>query len=107
MEKRNSNRHRIDQPIVCTLFTSYNCDEAFDGRMENYCDSGIYAELPTRLKKGTVLVVRATSGPNCSSPSKAEEGCRSISLMEVKWTRPLPAIGSVRYGTGFKHLSPQ
>lgn len=107
MEKRNSNRHCASQPIVCTLFTSDTCDDTFDGRMQNYCDSGIYAELPTRFKEGTVLIVRATSSPNTSSPSKTEEGCRSISLMEVKWSRPLSDHGLVRYGTGFKHLAVQ
>lgn len=107
MEKRNSSRHRANQPIVCTLFTSRNCDDTFDGRMQNYCDSGIYAELPTRFKEGTVLIVRATSGPNSSSSPKTEEGCRSISLMEVKWSSPLTGPGAVRYGTGFKYLSVQ
>lgn len=107
MEKRSSSRYRANQSIACTLFTSHTCDDTFDGRMENYCESGIYAELPTQLKEGTVLIVRATSGPNTSPSPEAEEGCRSISLMEVKWSRPLAGQGPVRYGTGFKHLSVQ
>jgi hypothetical protein len=107
MEKRNGNRHRANHSIVCTLFTSHACEDTFDGWMENYCESGIYAELPTQFKEGTVLIVRTTSGPNTSPPCNTEEGCRSISLMEVKWSKPLSGYGSVRYGTGFRHLSVQ
>lgn len=105
MEKRNSERRWVDREIVCSLFASGSGDETFDGRMQNYCDSGIYAELPRRFVEGTVLIVRATRTPDVVSPSKTEEGCRSISLMEVKWSRPLAGQESIRYGMGFKHLS--
>jgi hypothetical protein len=105
MEKRNSNRHKTDQSIVCTFFTSHSCDDMFDGRMQNYCDSGMYAELQTHFKEGTILLVRTTGSVPGGSPAKIEEGFRSISLVEVKWSKPLSANGGVCYGTGLKHLA--
>lgn len=105
MEKRNSNRHETDQSIVCTFFTSHSYCDTFDGRMKNYCDTGIYAELQTHLNEGTVLLVRITSNPDECTPLKTEDGFRSISLAVVKWSKPLSADGVIRYGTGLKHLA--
>jgi len=105
MEKRNSNRHNTDQSIVCTFFTSHNCNDTFDGNMKNYCDSGLYAELHTQFKEGTVLLVRTTSNPTERLAARIEEGFRTISLVEVKWSKPLSANGGVCYGTGLKHLA--
>jgi hypothetical protein len=104
MEKRNSNRHKTDQSIVCTFFTSHSCDGTFDGRMQNYCDSGMYAELQTHFKEGTILLVRTTSSTPERLPAKIEEGFRTISIVEVKWSKPLSASGAACFGTGLKHL---
>lgn len=105
MEQRNSNRHKTDQSIVCTFFASHRLNDTFDGKMKNYCDSGMYAELQTRFKEGTVLLVRTTGNPTERLPAKIEEGFRSISLVEVKWSKPLSADGVYCYGTGLKHLT--
>jgi hypothetical protein len=104
MEKRSSNRHKTDQSIVCTFFTSHSPDGTFDGRMQNYGDSGLYAELQTCFKEGTILLVRTTSRTPERLPGKIEEGFRSISLVEVKWSKPFSANGVVCYGTGLKHV---
>jgi hypothetical protein len=104
MEKRNNNRHKADQSIVCTFFTSHSCDGTFDGKIQNYCDSGMYAELQTRFKEGTILLVRTTSSTPERLPTKIEEGFRTISLVEVKWSTPLSANGVACFGTGLKHL---
>ena len=105
MEKRNSNRHQTDQSIVCALFTSQSVNDTFDGKMKNYCDSGLYAELQTRFKDGTVLLVRTTSNPSERLPTTIEEGFRSISLVEVKWSKALSANGLFCFGTGLRHLA--
>ena len=104
MEKRNSGRHKTEQSIVCTFFTSHGINNMFDGKMKNYCDSGMYAEMQTRFKNGTVLLVRATNNTPERLSAKIEEGFRSISLVEVKWSKPFSADGVVYYGTGLKHL---
>jgi len=105
MEKRNSDRHVTDQPIVCTFFTGHSCNDTIDGKMKNYCGSGMYAELPTHVREGTVLMVRATSVAPEYFSAKIEEGFRSISLVEVKWSHALSAGGVLSYGTGLKHLT--
>jgi hypothetical protein len=105
MENRNSNRHKTDQSIVCACFNSHSLTVTFDGRMKNYCDSGMYAELQTHFKDGTVLLVRTASSPTECLPGKIEEGFRSISLVEVKWAKHLSANGDVLYGTGLRHLA--
>jgi len=105
MENRKSNRHKTDQSIVGTVFTSHNFNDMFYGKMKNYCDLGLYAEFQPCLKDGTVLLVRTTSSAPERLPSKIEEGFRSVSLVEVKWSKPLSANGAVCYGTGLKHLA--
>jgi len=105
MENRNSDRHETDLPIVCTVFTSHGFNDLFDGKMKNYCDFGMYAELQTHVRDGTVLLVRTTSNSPERLSAKIEEGFRSVSLVEVKWSKPLSPKGSFCYGTGLKHLA--
>jgi hypothetical protein len=105
MERRNSNRHKAEQSIVCTFFASQSFNDTFGGKMKNYCDSGMYAELPAHFKDGTVLVVRATSSSSGPSTSGTGEGLRSISLVEVKWSKPVSCDGMVCYGTGLRHVA--
>ena len=105
MENRNSKRHETDQPIVCTVFTSHCFNDLFDGKIKNYCDSGIYAELQTHFKNGTILFFRTIDITPDRSPPKTEEGFRSVSLVEVKWSKPVSVNGDVRYGIGLKHLA--
>jgi len=105
MENRNNNRHETDQSIVCSVFTSHSPNDLFDGKVKNYCDFGMYAEVPTHFRDGTVLLVRATSRAPERLPAKVNEGFRSVSLVEVKWSKPVSANGAVCYGTGLKHLA--
>jgi hypothetical protein len=105
MEKRNSDRHITDQSILCTFFTSQSSNNTIEGKIKNYCDFGMFAILPTQVREGTVLFVRTTSNDPERLPAKIEEGFRSVSLVEVKWSKPLSVHGAVWYGTGLKHLS--
>ena len=105
MDKRNSDRHQTNQPIACMFFSSHSRKGTIEGKMKNYCVSGIYAEFPTYVREGTVLLVRTTSRPVNRLPTKMEEGFRSISLMEVKWSKALSADGDSCFGTGLRHLA--
>jgi hypothetical protein len=105
MEKRNSDRHATDQSIACTLFNSHSSNNTIDGKITNYCDFGMFAILPTYIRAGTVLLIKTTNRPNNRLPAKIEEGFRSISLMEVKWSKPLSADGDSCFGTGLRHLA--
>jgi hypothetical protein len=104
MEKRNSNRHQTDQSIVCMFFTSHSINDTFDGKMKNYCDTGLYAELQTHFKVGTVLLVRTKRISLERSRTKIVDGFRSMSLAQVKWSKPICVDGTTRFATGLKHL---
>ena len=105
MEKRKSSRHEIESSIVCSYFSSRNSNEAFHGEMKNYCDSGMYAELQVQLKEGTVLLCRTKRISLEHSRTKIEDGFRSISLVQVKWSKPIYDNGTTRFATGLKHLA--
>ena len=104
MENRNNNRHKTDQSITSSVFASHSSNDLFDGEMKNYCDFGMFDILPTQVREGTVLFVRTTSNALERLPAKIEEGFRSVSLVEVKWSKPLSANGNGCYGIGLKHL---
>ena len=104
MENRHGNRYEIEQPIACMFFTTNSYSDMFYGKMKNYCDLGMYVELQTCFKDGTILIVRSTSSSPEFLPAKTVEGFRSISLVEVKWTKPLSENGNIFYGTGLKYL---
>jgi len=104
MENRTSSRYEIESPIVCSYFSSLNSDEAFCGEMKNYCDSGLYAEMQVQFKEGTVLLCRTKRTRLERSLTKIEDGFRSMSLAQVKWSKPICVDGTTRFATGLKHL---
>ncbi|MBI5579215.1 MAG: hypothetical protein HY895_08680 [Deltaproteobacteria bacterium] len=104
MENRTSSRYEIESSIVCSHFGSRNANETFQGKMKNYCMSGVYAELQVQFKKGTVLLVRTKSIPSERSRAKIMDGFRSISLAQVKWSTPICVNGALHFATGLKHL---
>ena len=104
MENRTSSRYEIESSIVCSHFGSRNSNSTFQGKMKNYCKSGVYAELQVQFKTGTVLLVRTKSTPSERSGAKIEDGFRSISLAQVKWSTPIRVNGTLQFATGFKHL---
>jgi len=105
MENRTSSRYEIESSIVCSYFSSRNSNEAFYGKMKNYCDSGMHAELQVQFKEGTVLLCRTKRVSLESSITKIEDGFRSISLVQVKWSKPIYDNGTTRFATGLKHLA--
>ena len=104
MEKRTGRRHEIERQIVCSYFSSRNPVESFYGEMKNYCESGMCAELQVQFKEGTVLVCRTKTVSLERSKTKLLEGFRSMSLAQVKWSRPVFVDGTTRFATGLKHL---
>jgi hypothetical protein len=104
MENRTSSRYEIESSIVCSYLSSRNSLEAFYGEMKNYCDSGMYAELQVQFKEGTVLLCRTKKISLERSRTKIVDGFRSMSLAEVKWSKPICVDGATRFATGLKHL---
>lgn len=104
MENRTSNRYAIESSIVCSYFGSQNSNEAFYGEMKNYCDSGMCAELQVQFKDGTVLFCRTNKISLEHSRTRIEDGFRSVSLVQVKWSKPIWVNGAARFSTGLRHL---
>jgi len=104
MEKRTSSRYKIESSIVCSYYSSRNSKEAFFGEMKNYCDSGIYAELQVEFKEGTVLICRMKRIGAEHSRTKIVHGFRSMSVAQVKWSKPICVNGITYFATGLKHL---
>jgi hypothetical protein len=104
MENRASNRYEIESSIVCSYLSSQHSKETFCGEMKNYCDSGIYAELQVEFKEGTVLICRTKRISLERSITKIMDGFRSMSLAQVKWSKPICVDGTARFATGLKHL---
>ena len=105
IENRNSKRYETEQSIGCTLFTTSGFHGMFYGTMKNYSDFGLYVELQTNFKDGTILLIRTTSSFREGLSSRPVEGFRSISLSEVKWSKPIFTNGDTFYGIGLKHIA--
>lgn len=105
MENRLCNRHIADQSIACTVFTSRSYKRIIGGRLKNYSPYGMYAEVEISFKIGTVLLIRLTDTIPENSHTQIVKGFRSISLVEVKWTKPISTNDAVWYGIGLKHLA--
>jgi len=105
MENRASSRYEIESSIVCSYFGSRNSNKTFHGNMKNYCDSGLYAELHVQVKEGTVLLVRTRRIDLGCPRTKIGGGFRSISLAQVKWSKPICVNGTTLFATGFKHVA--
>jgi hypothetical protein len=104
MENRTSSRYEIESSIVCSYYSSQNSNEAFFGEMKNYCDSGMYAELQLECKEGAVLICRTKRISMERSRTKIVDGFRSMSVVQVKWSKPIRVDGTTRFATGLKHL---
>lgn len=104
MEKRYCHRCETDTCISCRYFTTKSVTAAFDGKMLNYGSRGMYAELKTHFKEGTLLQVRTTGRPAECFRSETEDGYRSNSLAEVRWSKPITCEGDTCYGIGLKYV---
>lgn len=104
MENRANNRYEIESSIVCSYYSSQNTNEAFSGEMKNYCNSGLYAELPVEFKEGTVLICRTKRISLEHSKMRIVDGFRSMSVAQVKWSKPIYVDGTIRFATGLQHL---
>lgn len=104
MEKRTSKRHASDTSVVCSFLTDGRMDKTYDGKMRNYCTSGIYAELNGKLQKGLILLIKTRPAPEDSGHREIKEGFRTISLAQVQWSKPMSCRGQTLYGTGLKYL---
>lgn len=104
MEKRTSQRHETKTSITCRYFTTRSDNRAIGGNVLNFGERGLYAELNTPLRRGTILLIRTLSGASSSRGLQSGEGFRSFSLAEVRWSKPVPDNAPKCYGTGMKYF---
>jgi hypothetical protein len=101
MEKRAVIRYQSDISVCCSFLNSAERCQPVEGKVKNFCATGLCAELRSHFKTGTVLVVRTTGA---SGSNSGEDGIRTLALAEVKWSKPMSAEGMVCYATGLKYL---
>jgi hypothetical protein len=102
MEKRAAIRYQSDIiSICCSFLNSAEFYQPVEGKIKNFCATGLCAELRSHFKTGTVLVVRTTG---TSGSNSGEDGIRTLALAEVKWSKPMSTEGMVYYATGLKYL---
>jgi hypothetical protein len=99
MEKRNTERHKAEYSIACAVFTSQGVDNISCGKIKNFGKFGVYAEMQDCFKEGTILLLKTPAGASDPLPAEIEEGFRSITVVEVKWSTPLFTDEIVRFGS--------
>jgi len=104
VEKRCAQRFESDARLDCSYLTSVGGQRVFTGKMGNYCASGIYAELKNPFRTGTILLIKARREDDSAENLPVQEGFRTISLAEVKWSQPLSREGETLYGIGMKYI---
>jgi len=103
-EKRTTRRYETDAEVVCSYLTSNGGQRTFGGTMGNYCARGMYAEMKNPFRKGTILLVKTYRRDASEGHQPVQEGFRSVSLAEVRWSQPVSREGENFYGTGLKYL---
>jgi hypothetical protein len=104
MEKRNIKRRGIDASTVCSHFATSKNRNVYDGKMLNYCEGGMCIESNADFKKGAIVLVKVKAlFSNAGHPSLMES-FHTISLAEIKWTKPSNAAGKALFGmSAFKY----
>jgi len=100
MNKRNDQRHNCEASITWRYF---NKDETFNGKMLNFCKSGMYFESGAFIKQGTTIYFRLT---NCSCFPYDPDHCvgiRTVSLAEVKWCKEISKKDATYFEIGVKY----
>jgi coproporphyrinogen III oxidase len=101
MERRENKRHVSDTAVMCSFLTTRRRGEPVGGIMKNYGRRGMYAELNAHFDAGTILVIRSTGS---STGCLIQDGYRSISLAEVKWSKSTRTRGDTCFATGLRYL---
>ena len=98
MEKRNIKRQAIGASTVCSHFATSKNRTVYDGKMLNYCKGGMCIESNADFKKGAIVLVKVNAlFSNAGHPSLME-GFHTISLAEIKWSKPSHDVGKALFG---------
>ena len=105
MEKRSLIRSRMQIPVACSSFTTNRPVDIFNGTMLNCSCGGTCIELNHRIQKGSIVMINATSFIAKENPPELLEGFRSLSVAEVKWSKPQDDESVYNYTIGLRYLS--
>jgi hypothetical protein len=104
MEKRNIKRQGIDASTVCSHFATSKNTNVYDAKMLNYSEGGMCIESNADFKKGTIVLVKVRAlFSNAGYPSLME-AFRTVSLGEIKWSKPSHDVGKALFGISTSRL---
>ena len=98
MEKRKIKRHGIDASTVCGHFTALKNCNIYDGKMLNYSEDGMCIESSADFKKGAIVLIKVNSLFSNDGYPRLMEGFRTVSLAEIKWSKPSHDAGKAFFG---------
>jgi hypothetical protein len=104
MEKRALIRKRTQISVACSNLTASSSAVVFKGTMLNCSCGGTCIELDHVIRDGNIMVIKATDWRAPDRPQDLPEGFRTLSLAEVKWSKPLEDENVSGYLIGFRYL---
>jgi hypothetical protein len=100
MEKRKIKRRGLNASTVCSHFSGSTNLKIYDGKMLNCCEDGMCIESNADFKKGAIVIVKVKAlFSNAGYPSLME-GFSTVSLGEIKWSKPSYDAGKALFGMG-------
>lgn len=104
MEKRALVRKPAQASVACSSLTTNSPADVFTGTMLNCSCGGICIELNHWMQEGSIVMIKATGCTAIENPTGLLEGFRTLSVAEVKWSRPLDDHRTYNYAIGFRYL---
>jgi hypothetical protein len=105
MERRNIKRHYINASTACGHFSASKHRKTYEGKMLNYSADGMCIESNADFKEGSIVMIKVNTPLNNADHPIPVEGFRTVSLAEIKWSKPLDYGGKALFGMcGLKYL---
>jgi hypothetical protein len=98
MEKRSIERYAIDASAVCGYFSASTDGKNYNSNMINYSADGMCIESSGKFKRGAIVMVKVNTLYNKAGYNSLMEGFRTLSLAEIKWSKPSHDMGKTVFG---------
>ena len=98
MEKRSVKRHTINASTAFGRFTASTSRKIYDGKMLNYSADGMCIESSAEFKKGAIVMIKVNTLFSNADYPKLMQGFRTVSLAEIKWSKPSYDAGKALFG---------
>jgi len=100
-EKREEKRYCIRAPII---FRKFFDSDRYPAEILNHSRAGVAFTGDVALKPGAILHIRRIACAENCPMGEACEGCRSITLAEVKWCNEIQKASSDAYVIGARYF---